>query len=420
MWSAGIGEGNTFGGSWSDMGYGYGAIGPNGPDRGNWPGPLPDGVWWGRYGGAGEVLPAVTRATNLIVGPVVRTKWQIRRYNDPAPVDLPTWLYAPMLAGKVFGGGPDKPLPLFPAARRLDSFAFWSTLATHALWWGAGVFAYLEDASGQPQAGSLHILNPFLIARGSGGGWVLDAFGDDPVETDFDGGVTVGGRRWQIRMLRGFPPHDDHHLFGGVLIRHAKTFGIGAHIQTYAENVFHQGIPAGVLKVSTPNFGPEEAQQIRRAWMDAHGGDRRGIAVLNSAVDFSPVSITPVEADLDKVKRLSMMDIAHAFGLSSAWLDTGSDSLTYANVSDRRRDLVSHTLELVGAGVAEMVTTILPAGQRMEIVWSDYTSAAEEDKIPILTQAVTSGLMTVDEARAELKLPPLAMQDTEPEGPVVE
>jgi HK97 family phage portal protein len=201
------------------------------------------------------------------------------------------------------------------------------------------------------------------------------------------------------------PPHDGDDAFGGVLIRHAATFGIGAHIQTYASNVFHQGIPAGVLRVSQANFGEEEAQALRAAWQRAHGGDRRGVAILNSSVDFSPISLSPVEADLDKIKRLNLMDVAHAFGLSSAWLDTGSDSLTYANTNDRRRDLKTHTLDVIGGQLMELFTTILPAGQRAEIRWAEYTASSLEERIPMLVQAVNAGLMTVGEARESLQLP---------------
>ena len=407
VWAAGPGQGQAVGGSHFNIGYGYFGIGPNGPDRGNLPGPLPQGAWWNTTGQGGAWLPSVTRATQLIVGPVVGTRWRLSRYGEPGELNLPQWIYAPMLAGKTFGTN----RPLFPSGMRLNSTEFWSTVVTHALWWGRGAFTYLEDSEGQPSAGTLRILNPFLIGRSEDGRVLLDAFGDDPLVADFDGGVRIGSRRWMVKILRGMPPHDADDQFGGVLVRHAAALGIGAHIQSYARNVFHQGVPSGFLKVSQPNLTKESADGLRSAWMAAHGGDRRAVAVLNSTVDYSPISWSPVETDLDKAKKLNLMDIAHAFGLSSAWLDTGADSLTYANVSDRRRDLVDHTLKSVGGGLMEALTTILPAGQRLEIAWVDYTAGNTEERLRLLLDALNAGVMTVDEVRDEMKLPPMGGPD---------
>ena len=403
-WVAGPGQGQAVGG-WQGLGavgYGYGAIGPNGPDRGNLPGELPSGAWWNTRGTGGSLIPAITRATQVIVSPVVRTNWRLASRGP-----LPQWIVAPMLAGKMFG----PLLPAFPAPRRLHSHDFWSTLLTHALWWGRGAFIFQESEDGQPLAGTMRILNPFMVGF-EGGRWVLDPGSDDPLVSDAEGGFRIGPVRWQMKLLRGLPPHDpsDDH-FGGVLVRHSETFGIAAHIQSYSKNVFHQGIPAGVLKVSKPNFGQEDADALLSAWKRAHGGDRRGVAILNSTVDFSPVSLNPVETDLTRVHKASTMDVARAFGLSAAWLDEGGDSLTYANMVDRRRDLVDHTLAEWGASMMEVLTTILPAGQRLEINWAKYTSGDFSIQLDNAIKGFQAGLLTMDEARDLLDLGPLEATD---------
>jgi hypothetical protein len=404
VWPAGPGSGMAVGGSHLNIGYGYGPIGPNGPDRGNWPFlPGADAMWWGNGGAGGSLLPAVTRLTTLIVSTVVRTRWRLLR-GRTEEIPLPLWVTDPQLAGGRHGEGGS----LIPITHRLDQFGVWSTLLTHALWWGRAGFAAIEGSDGQPLAGSIRILNPFLVGAGEHGGFVLDPGGDDPLVTDADGRVRVGGRDWRVVVLRGLPPHDQGDHFGGVLVRHAATFGVGAHIQSYSRGVFHQGVPAGVLKVSTPNFGAEEAQTLRAAWERAHGGDRRGVAILNAGVDFSPVSLSPVETDLDRVRRGNLMDVAHAFGVSSAWLDIGGDSLTYANMVDRRRDLLTHSLEGFAAQFTEALSSVLPIGQHVEIAWSDYTAASLEESVPVLVQAVQAGVMTVDEARRHLRLPPMS------------
>lgn len=395
VWGAGPGQGLAYGGSHMDTGYGYGSIGPNGPDSGNLPGPLP-AAWWNRFGSnAGELPPGVTRATEIITSPINRNRWEIVRDGAPSGDRLPHWVADPMGAAPV--QGPSQ--ATLPASQRLTSHDFWGTFLTHALWFGRGVLLYEINDSGRPIAGTFQIINPFLM-HDMGEAWVLGFDTEHELVFDFDGRATVGGRQFEMKVLRGMPPHGESDYFGGVLIRHARTFGVAVKVASYEANVFNTGIPAGVLEVSTPNFDADRAAKLRQSWEAAHGGDKRGIAILNANVKFSPVSLNPVEADLSKLKGSNLVDQAHAFGISASWLDTaGGDSLTYANLVDRRRDLVDHTLAEWGASIMQTLSTMLPAGQELRIRWRDYTAADFSKTLDDAIKGVASGLLTVDEGR---------------------
>ena len=402
VWAAGAGQGLTVGGSHMDMGYGYGLIGPNGPDRGNWPGPLPQ-AWWNTGGVGGGLLPAVTRATQIITSPTVRNVWEITSNHWATEERVPHWVSDPMGARTSFGPSTAS----LPTALRMTGHDYWSTVLTHAIWWGRGVMMFEVNELGRPIAGTFQVLNPFLVHEVEGR-YVLGLGEDYELRFEFDGSKSFGGKRYQIRVLRGLPPHSEGDFFGGVLIRHGLTFGIGARVQSYESSTFDSGIPAGVLSVSTPNFGAEKAEELRRAWERAHGGDRRGIAVLNSGVSFSPVSLNPVEADLSKLKQSNLVDVAHAFGISASWLDTASgDSDTYANLVDRRRDLVDHTLAEWGESLMQVIDTMLPAGQRARVRWRDYTAADFGATLGQAVAAKNAGLITEDEARQLIGYMPL-------------
>jgi HK97 family phage portal protein len=268
----------------------------------------------------------------------------------------------------------------------------------HAIWWGRGVFVFQESASGEPLPGSLFQLNPFMVGV-DGGRWVIDPHGDTPVDTDFDGRFEVRGRVFRVGVVRGLPPHDQH-TPEGVLQRHWSTFRLGAAVSDYVAGTFTSGVPAGFLKVSTPQTTSADLGKLKKTWMDAHGKGRRSIAVMNANVDFQPVSITPVDADAAEVARLSRIDVAHAFGLSAAWLDTGDGSLTYANLSDRRRDLVDITLSGWGASMMSALSQFLPYGTALRVNWATFTAPDLVEQIPALSQAVSAGWMTAAEARA--------------------
>lgn len=420
MWDVGPGNGYAIGGGHNNVSYGWGPIGPNGPTKGNWPGQLPQ-TYWSNGGDGGDLVAAITRCTQMIVNPIIDTAWRIREWGKDEPLDgLPQWLYAPMIAGKVSGTN----MPIYPTGRRLDSRSFWASALTMAIWWGRAAFVYQENAEGKPKAGTMLLLNPFLISCDEYGHWMLDAFGDEPLRCDADGGFVIGGVQWRLRVVRGLPPNfgggtDD--FFGGVLIRHAKTFQIAHHIQCYTDNVFHSGVPTGVLSVSQPNLTPQAAQDLRSAWERAHG-DRRGIAVLNSTVSYNPIMWDPVQTETSSIKRATMQDVAWAFGLSSATaLDIADNSMTYANISSRNQQLVQETLRGWAAVLLETITCILPAGQRIEVDWADYTAPVFAEQAPIVRDLVSAGLITDDEGRKRLGYPPLtAAQRAEGHPPVPE
>ena len=362
-----------------DRGGGAWPIGPNGP--------------LSREG----ILPATTRCTSIIVDTIVRTLW---RYTDPQDNALPRplWVDDPMGIGKL----PGVLTPTLPAGLRLDGHRFFATWLTHALWWGVGAFIYAENAAGEPTAGTFRILNPYLVGVDDTGHLVIDPNGETPIRTNFDGRFIMGGKVWRVVVLRGLPPQD-YRTPEGVLTRHFDTFRLGASVTKYVANTFSgMGVPAGVLRVSQPGFKEKDADRLKADWMAAHGASKRSVAVLNAAVEFQPISLSPVDTGAQEMSQVARTDIAHAFGLSSIWLDEGASGLTYQNNSDRRRDLVDISLSGWAESAMAVLTSLLPYGTRVDINWTTFTQPSIEAQMPALVQAVQVGILTATEARQYL------------------
>lgn len=404
------------------FGNGFYGIGPNGPGAGGgqpygFDVPQHGGFWLSPKGG-GSLLPAITRATEIIVQPIVRTPWVLLTPRGES--DLPLWVRDPML----IQGAPGDVWPLTAAGRRLSGHEFWASILTHAIWWGRGVFVFVEAADRTPLAGSLRQLNPFMVGVDESGRWVIDPHGDDPVVTDDDGRFAVAGQPWRIMVVRGLPPYDGS-TAGGVLTRHFDTLRLGAAVTKYVASTFASGVPSGYLKVSAPNMTGEQAAALKDSWMSAHGSGRRSVAVLNATTDYQPISISPVDSDANQMYRVGKIDVAHAFGLSAAWLDVGGDSLTYANMVDRRRDLRDHTLMGWAEGLLQTLSAPLPYPSQLRVQWAAYTAPDITSQVGPMAQAVAAGLMTADEARGLMGLtgpaptpPPAAaapMQEVEDE-----
>jgi HK97 family phage portal protein len=388
------------------------------PWHGGW-GPT---VWGGEpyrqpYTGVGTrgVLPAVTRATNIVVGPVIRTTWRYSRGTATDVSDVaggteqlqrPLWIADPQLVGRIPGG--DQFRSTVPYSKRLGAHDFWKTALTHALWFGIGAIRFVEDSFGQPLAGTLQVVNPGCWGwTGDGTRIVLHPDTEDPVEFDEDGYMLDGGILWRIILIRGYSPNDGQ-TPEGALTRSGLLLSTGQKMNSYLGSIMSSGVPSGVLKVGVPNFGKPDADALKDSWMKAHGGTSKSIAVLNAGVDFTPLQLNVVDSDVVDAKGAWLVDLAHAFNLSAAYLDAATGSggnITYANLTDRRRDLLDLTLADWGRTMEDLITAILPYGQKMRVDWSGFLNTDPSNDLQFVKQGLEMGYLSEDEARDRLGLP---------------
>jgi phage portal protein BeeE len=349
-----------------------------------------------------SLLPAVTRCTRVLTGAVIRTRWFYQDRNG-LNVPRPKWIESPMMMEPM----PGPAMPVMPIAHRLGKHEFFEQLLSDAILFGQGAFAYAHGSDGAPLAGSCIPLNPYAVADAGDGRWIV-GLGDSTITTDFDGHFEMNGQSWGVSVLRGDPPY--HGVPQGVLARHWPTFRIGARVTTYMSSLFRSGVPSGYLQVSTPNFGvqvddPEnpgtliwEQDLLKRQWYRAVGRGERETAVLNASVAYTPISISPVDAQAVEAARDNRIAVAHAFGMSSVWLDEGASGLTYSNSSERRADLVSMTAASWGERITDLVSALTP-GVTAQVAWSTFVSPSMETVLPTLVQAVQTGILTAGEAR---------------------
>jgi hypothetical protein len=86
---------------------------------------------------------------------------------------------------------------------------------------------------------------------------------------------------------------------------------------------------------------------------------------------------------------------------------SGSGSITYANISDRRRDLLDHTLADWGRTMEDLITALLPYGIKMKIDWAGYLNTDPRQDMEFVKQGLELKYLTKEEARDRLGLPPL-------------
>ena len=382
----------------------YGPIGPGSGQPFGWSDP-------------GGVPAAADRAQALIVGPLVSAcpvRWYrgaVRGTADSVELDPPLWFTDPHLAG----GRPGPGGSLWPAPQRRTGETVWGELLRLALWCGRSFLAFVEGDGGTPLAGSVRVLSPAMVdLEDDGPGWVIGSDDDTApdVTTDADGRFTLGGVPWRLVQL-----HEPLGT-GGVVGRHGASLQLGIHVRNYTSGTFRSGVPNGYLKVSSPSLNQEQADKLKAAWLAAHGGDRRSIAVLNATTDFTPISVKPVDAQLVDVDGLVLRMIAHAFNLPASALDSGAagGSLTYANITQDDQRIVVTSLRPWAAAFDSMLSALVPFGTWAEHDWRGYLLTDAAARTAYYQAGLRDGWLQVDEVRRAEKLPPLP--DPEPVAPV--
>jgi hypothetical protein len=372
-----------------DSGAGRYPIGPNGPFT-------------------VEVIPAVTRLTAIITDALSAVPYKVIRDSTGETIPTPRWLTDPQLLR------PDDryPAQVLPATLRHPRTVVWGEYARGAVWHGTGFMICLDDDAGTPIAGTVRILHPQFVTpvRDEQGTLVWEIANDSgsPVRADREGYLTIGPLRWRIIPFRDpHAPIDAEGHSVGLFERHQDVFDTSNTITGYTKGTFTSGVPSGVLQVQTPGLTQEQAVALKQAWMAAHGGDRRSPAILNATTEFKPLSFSPVDAALDTTKRGNLADICMAFGLDpngALGISLGNSS-TYANVQAYYSRLKADLLPWIET-YEQVLSALLPAGQSVRLDFSELTRPDPEQQYAALAGAITSGLMTQDEARAVIGLPP--------------
>lgn len=367
---------------------------------GDWRGPTTVGSL--RTGGV-QVLPAFMRATALIADTLAGLPWRMVRDRDT--MGPPRWIGDPHLLrpdGRL-GDGTRWPCSL-------NRIEFWSQVITSVLWYGRGFVWTAEDTADGPRPGYpyLRVLNPSLVE------FDRDA-GDWRIGGELLGDV-LGGR---LIVFRGLPPYDENGLGLGVLARHALDIGLAEDVRNYALNTFKSGIPNGYLRVTSANLTKTQADKLKTDWMDAHG-DARSIAVLNASTEFTPLAISPLDAQLIEQKRMTVQDIALAFGVEPTMLGAPSgDSATYANVEQRSLHFTQYTLTPWARRIEETLSAEVPYGSWIEMDMRGLLRGDQTTRAAFYASALEHGWMEVDEVRAIERLPILPIEEmpAQPEWP---
>lgn len=211
-------------------------------------------------------------------------------------------------------------------------------------------------------------------------------------------------------------PHEFQHL--ALMSRTGHRRGLGPiqaaraelrgafDLREYASNTFRDGdVPTGVLTTDQPL----NAEQAKRAKDDWKARDAREIAVLGSGVNYSPVMLSPEDAQFIEAQRFTKTEIATLFGIPAHLLlaSVEGSSMTYTNIASADLTFVRWTLMGYLREIEEAVSASLPGQQIARFNLDAITRPDISTRYKAHKLALDAGWMDVEEIRAIEGLPPL-------------
>lgn len=182
------------------------------------------------------------------------------------------------------------------------------------------------------------------------------------------------------------------------------------------------GVPSGILKIPEP-LSREARQRIKSQWKQSYGGSSRGeIAVLEGDTSFEQISMDMQSLAFADLRGISESRICMVFGVPPIVIGAkvGLDKASYANYKEARESFWEETIAALHKRLSSKIESDsdLNPFKRAFMFDTSKVSAYSDKRQQNFNNAILglqSGILTVDEARAEIGRDPL--KNKEPEQP---
>ena len=240
------------------------------------------------------------------------------------------------------GGGKEKALdhPLYRLLHdepnpEMSSFVFRETLMTHLLLWGNAYAQVIRNGKGEVIALYPLMPNKMSVDRDENGRLYYTYYrGSDEAIKNKDFAVTL-----QPSDVLHIPGLGFDGLVGYSPIAMAKNaIGMAIACEEYGAKFFANGAaPGGVLEHPGTIKDP---QRVRESWQSTFGGSGNAnkIAVLEEGMKYTPIGISPEQAQFLETRKFQINEIARIFRVPPHMVG----DLEKSSFSNIERALLSH------------------------------------------------------------------------------
>lgn len=212
-----------------------------------------------------------------------------------------------------------------------------------------------------------------------------------------------------------FVMHSNDGVNGLSIISYAtRTIDSANATEQSAKQFFDSGCSInGIVRLKNPIVSDKQRNEIRQNWSQIHGGDNcSGVCVLSGVEDFTPITSDPNKSQMLETRRFNITEVARWFNINPILLGDLSHT-AYNDIEAANIEFVQHTLLPWIEMLQNELTRKLIVNKKRYIdldenvlLKSNKTNMANYCKT-----LVTGGIMTPNEARAQLGLNPMSGAD---------
>lgn len=166
---------------------------------------------------------------------------------------------------------------------------------------------------------------------------------------------------------------------------------------------------SGLVTPTDEMITEDEAQDLQRHLNQSLTGSSNAgkIAVLNANLQFQPWSLSPADAQFLQSRTFQIDEIARWYGIPPHLLGLVEKNSSWGQgVAEQNRGLARYTLQPWTSAIEDRLSRLVSKDRQVEFDYKMFLNPSPEDEIELVLKQVNGGLMTPNEGRAILNLPP--------------
>ena len=183
-----------------------------------------------------------------------------------------------------------------------------------------------------------------------------------------------------------------------------NTYGLALAMERHLSQFYGQGgTPSSVLETDR-DLTAEQATVLKETWLNNHNRNRKP-AVLTGGLKWKAISAAAGN-ELIEARDQITHEIARVFRIPAHLLLAKDGSNVYSNLESNGLAFIRHTLLPWIRRIEDSFTTLLPGKQVVRLDTDEYARGDQLSRVRSFQVAISSGMMTPNEARSKLDLEP--------------